>query len=206
MSAQATGRDSAGRHVPLDPALLRSGFQAQTAWHVLTGAACTGKTTLIEQLAALGYAVVPESARYYFDHALAAGRTLADIHADDRRLQREIATLQIAFEQRAATDRITFLDRALPDSLAFYRLVGLDPNEILPECFRHRYASVFVLDRLPTHRTRTLGPEDDASSTFLDQWLERDYRALGYEVVRVPPLPPRERVELILDRLGRPPD
>jgi predicted ATPase len=63
---------------------------------------------------------------------------------------------------------------------------------------------VFVLDRLPIHRTRMLGPEDDASSTFLDEWLERDYRALGYDVVRVPPLSPRERVELILDRLGRP--
>ena len=55
----------------------------------------------------------------------------------------------------------------------------MNPDELLLECFRHCYASVFILDRLPFHRNRTLGPEDDATSDFLDEWLACDYSALG---------------------------
>ena len=186
---------------PLDPASLGRTFVTATWWHVLTGAACCGKTTLVDMLAARGFAVLQESARWYFDRALAAGRTLEELRADDHALQRSIAALQIRWEQGLDAGTTTFLDRALPDSVTFYRLVGMDPDEILPACFAHRYASVFLLDRLPAHRDRTLGPEDEASSAFLDEWLERDYRALGYSVVRVPPLAPAARMDFILDRL-----
>lgn len=66
----------ARREEPLDPAHLGSTFLTATSWHVLTGAACCGKTTLVDMLAARGFAVLPESARWHFDRALAAGRTL----------------------------------------------------------------------------------------------------------------------------------
>jgi len=59
-----------------------------------------------------------------------------------------------------------------------------------------------MLDRLPVPRSKTLGPEDDASASFLDEWLARDYSALGYHVVRVPVLPPQERLEFVLERLS----
>ena len=39
----------------------------------------------------------------------------------------------------------------------------------------------------------------DASSDFLNEWLERDYSALGYLVVKVSVLPPEERLAFILD-------
>jgi predicted ATPase len=193
----------ARRDEPLDPARLRRAFGTTTRWHVLTGAACCGKTTLVDMLASRGFAVLQESARWHFDRALTAGTTLEELRADDHALQRAIAALQGLWEQDLDASTTTFLDRGLPDSLTFYRLVGLDPNEILPACFRHQYASVFILDRLPAHRDRMLGPEDEQSSAFLDEWLERDYRALGYSVVRVPQLPPAARMDFVLDRLPR---
>ena len=49
----------------LDPAILTSPFETYTRWHVITGAACCGKTTLIELLSAKGFQVIPESARDY---------------------------------------------------------------------------------------------------------------------------------------------
>jgi hypothetical protein len=79
-----------------------------------------------------------------------------------------------------------------PRSPAWYRYFGLDPNEILPWCFRHRYASVFILDRLPV-RLNGLRFEDDALAGFVEDRLARDYGALGYEIVRVPVLEPDER-------------
>jgi hypothetical protein len=47
-----------------------------------------------------------------------------------------------------------------------------------------------------------LGIQDDALANYLDEWLARDYSALGYSVVRVPVLPPQERLAFILGRLS----
>lgn len=189
------------RTVELDLELLTTSFQIQTNWRVLTGAACTGKTTLINMLAEKGFQVIPESARLYFEQEMAKGRSLEEIRVDGAALQRGIAALQLRFEHGVPADQLTFLDRAVPDSLAFYRIHGMDPNEILPECFHYRYAGVFLLNRLPLHRDQTLGPEDNAASDFLDDWLARDYSALGYHVVRVPVLSPSERLSFVIGQL-----
>ena len=41
----------------LDPKLLITPNKVQTDWHVLTGIACVGKTTLITQLADQGFQI-----------------------------------------------------------------------------------------------------------------------------------------------------
>jgi len=190
------------RTIELDPDILTTPFKIETNWHVLTGAACTGKTTLIDLLAKKGYQILPESARIFFEQEMAKGRNLENIRKDGGSLQRGIATLQLKFESECQASRITFLDRALPDSLTFYRVSGLNPNEILSKCFFYHYATVFVLERLPIHRNLTLGPEDNETSEFLNEWLFHDYSALGYSVIRVPVLSPPERLAFILERLS----
>ena len=188
--------------VPLDPALLATPFGIQTGWYVLTGAACTGKTTLLELLAERGYPVLPESARQYFEAEQAKGRSLVEIRRDGGALQRGITALQVACERDFPAEKLAFLDRGVPDTLTFFRVFGLDPNAILPQCFSCRYAGVFILDRLPLRRDQTLGPEDDAASDFLNEWLARDYASLGYNVLRVPALSPPERLAFTLDRIS----
>jgi predicted ATPase len=185
----------------LDPAVLLTLFHFHTSWHVLTGAACTGKTTLINLLARRGFKILPEVARQFFEEERARGRSVEQIHSNYQGMQRSIAALQLRYELGLDPESIVFLDRAFPDSLAFFRVFGMDPDEILPDCFLHRYAGVFLLERLPFLRNQALGPEDNASSDFLNEWLERDYTSLGYQVVKVPVLPPEERLAFILDRL-----
>lgn len=187
----------------LDPKLLSTPCEVETDWYVLTGAACTGKTTLIDLLAEKGFQVIPESARPYFKAKFAKGQTIEDIRSDRVELQYGIFNLQLEYENGHQSNDLTFLDRAAPDCLSFNRIFGLDPNEILPDCFRYRYAGVFILDRLHLAREKekTLGPEDALASEFLDEWLVRDYQALGYDVVRVPVLPPEDRLEFILERV-----
>jgi predicted ATPase len=192
---------NSNKFIELDADILSMPFKIETNWHVLTDAACTGKTTLIDMLAQEGYQILPESARLFFEQETTKGRSLEDIREDGGSLQRGIADMQLKFESACETSRITFLDRALPDSLPFYRVSGLNPNEILPKCFFHHYANVFILERLPLYRNQTLGPEDDETSEFLNEWLYRDYKALGYSVIKVPVLPPRERLAFILERL-----
>ncbi len=188
------------RATELDPDLLSTPFGVQTNWHVITGAACSGKTTLIDLLADQGFRTVPETARQFIDREMARGRTIEEILWDVA-TEPAIEDMQLRIEHGLRATDIVFLDRALPDSLTFRRLVGLNPNEILAECFHHRYASVFILDRLP-FQLDGARIEDDASTGFLDEWLARDYSALGYGVVRVPVLPPQERLAFVLERLS----
>jgi len=61
------------RTTELDPDLLSIPFGVQTNWHVLTGAASSGKTTLINMLADKGYETVPEIARQFIDREMARG-------------------------------------------------------------------------------------------------------------------------------------
>lgn len=187
--------------IELDSDLLSTPFRVQTKWHVITGAPCSGKTTLIDLVAARGFLSVPEVGRKYIEREIAKGRTIDEIRESDATFARVIKDLQLEFERELKATEVIFLDRALPDCLAYFRLAGLNPNEILPECFHHRYASVFVLDRLPVQHNG-VRTEPDVTADLLDEWLVRDYSALGYGVVRVPVLPPEERLAFVNEILA----
>ncbi|HSR33795.1 MAG TPA: ATP-binding protein [Anaerolineae bacterium] len=184
----------------LDPHLLATPFGVQTNWHVITGAACCGKTTLIDLLADKGFQTVPEIPRQYIERELAKGRTLDEIFASEAD-ERAITDWQRRVENDLRATEIAFLDRALPDFLHFWRLHGLNPNELLAECLHHRYASVFILDLLPLELDGAR-IEDETFTVLFDEWLVRDYSALGYHVVRVPVLSPQERLEFVLETLS----
>jgi predicted ATPase len=189
------------RTTELDPDLVSTPIGVQTNWHVITGAPSCGKTTLINLLADKGFQTVQESARQYMEREIARGRTIDDIRENGAALQRGIEDMQLSIEGGLQAIDVAFLDGAVPGSLAWYRVFGLNPNEILLECFHHRYASVFILDRLPL-QLNGLRFEDDAYIGFLDEWIARDYSTLGYSVVRVPALAPEERLAFVLERLS----
>jgi predicted ATPase len=131
----------------------------------------------------------------------AKGRTIEEIFENGAAFERVLMDVQQEVEHGLCATDVVFLDRALPDCLTFYKIFGLDPNEILADCLHHRYASVFVLDLLPLQLDGAR-IEDDTFTVALDEWLFRDYSALGYRVVRVPVLPPEERLEFVLESLS----
>ena len=184
----------------LDPKILSMPFQVETNWHVITGAPSCGKTTMIDLLADAGFQTLPEIAHDYIESELASGRSLDDLFENRYLLQRSLIKLQKEAEQRLDPNEKVFLDRALADCLTFNRFVGLDPNDLLLECFCNRYASVFILDPLPYHADG-IRDVDAPNAVFLDEWIDRDYQALGYDVIRVPVLPPQERLDFILERI-----
>lgn len=189
------------RNTELDTHLLASRYRIQTNWHVITGAPSCGKTTLIDLLYDKGFQTAPEGARLHLEKEIARGRTVQEIRSNEVALQCGIKDMQLEIERGLSADDLIFLDRAVPDCLAWYRVFGLDPNEFLKECFQHRYASVFMLDRLPL-QLDGLRYKDDALQDFTEDWHTRDYIALGYRIVRVPVLPPEERLGFILDMLS----
>jgi len=184
----------------LDPELLSMPFKVQTNWHVITGAPCSGKSTLIDQLAEKGFQTFPEVARQYFAREFAKGRTIDEIRADPAKFTCQILDLWLELQHELEPSEVIFHDRGLPDGFAFYRFAGMNPNDMLPDCFRYRYASVFLLDRLP-YQLDDVRVGDDETAAYYESWTLRDFGDLGYKVIRVPVLPPEERLAFILDTL-----
>ena len=180
--------------------LVSSYIMVETRWCVFTGAPCSGKTTILGRFAARGYTCHREAARLYIEQEQAGGRRLQDIRKDEGQFQRSLTQTKLALEASCPPSDVVFWDRALPDSISYFRLAGLDPAELVPLCQLRHYARVFIFDRLPfvSDNSRV---EDETSIKCLDQWLEQDYRDLGYDVIRVPVLDVNVREEFVASRI-----
>ena len=184
----------------LDPALLSTPFKVRTNWHVITGAPSSGKTTLINLLKKKGYKTSQERAHQYIEREMAKGYTVDEVQVDKVALEQAIMVFTLDSELGLAASDVIFLDRGLPDCLGYCRIIGLNPNASLPDCFHHRYTSVFILDWLPFDHDG-VRYEDDTIAAFLHTWTLNDYRALGDNPISVPILPVEECVEFILNKL-----
>jgi predicted ATPase len=58
-----------------------------------------------------------------------------------------------------------------------------------------------MLDRFAYQRDGVRAGDDETAAYF-ESWMIRDSRALGYDVVRVPVLSPKERLAYVLERLS----
>jgi predicted ATPase len=184
------------RTMELEADLLKTPFRIHTNWHVITGAPSCGKTSLINLLAEKGLQTAPEGARLFLEREIARGSTIEEIRSNKVDLQRRMKDMQLEIERGLQAADCIFLDRAIPDYFAWYRYFGLNPNEFLRECFQYRYASVFILDRLPLQYDG-LRIKDDTLQRFTDEWHARDYSALGYSITRVPVMPLEERLAFV---------
>jgi predicted ATPase len=188
------------QYSPLDHEILSTPYRTQTKWHVFTGAISCGKTTLINLLAAGSNKTVLETGRLFLEGEIATGREFQVI-IEDPSSEFCIFELQRDFERKLDNRETIFLDPTLPDCLPFHRFHDLGMGEALSECFHSRYASVFLLDQLPVDLDG-VRLEDETYTRVLEDWLYRDYTALGYQVVGVPVLPPQERVEFVLENIS----
>ena len=186
---------------PLDPALLSTPFKVKTNWHVITGASSSGKTTLINLMRDRGLKTSPERARQYIEVELAKGHSLDDVQKDLVVLNRAIMAFTLKEEQKLPPCDTIFLDRGVPDTLSYCRIIGIDPNELLPDCFHLQYVSVFMLDRLPFDHDG-VRYEDEEIAEFLHYCSLKDYTALGYRPIKVPVLPVEDRLTFILENLS----
>jgi predicted ATPase len=172
-----------------------------TAWVVITGAPCAGKTAVIRELARRGYPTVPEIAREIIDAQLRAGVPPEAVRADAHGFENRVFEAKLAAEAELPADRLAFLDRALPDSIAYFILEGLDPRRPREMSRRVRYRRVFLFDRLAVERDG-VRIEDDRTAAAIEALILAAYRELGYDPERVPVLPVAERADRILAAIG----
>ncbi len=169
-------------------------------WYVITGGPCAGKTTTCNELIKRGYPVLPEPARLEIEEKLASGMTIEQIVTDPDWLP-SVVRRSTAQERALPSNTTYILDRATPDSVAYYRLgnTPLDEN-ILASLKEIRYRKVFLLDLVDytTDYARTETPEQ---ARALHQAIREAYAEQGYEIVSVPVMPVSERVQFIIARL-----
>ncbi len=172
-----------------------------TNWQVITGAPCSGKTAVIVELGRRGFRVVPEAARAVIDAEIGKGRRLSDIKADAHAFEHRILQAKLAAEARLPEEDLVFLDRALPDSVAYFTLEGLDPREPREQSRRFRYRNVFLFERL-AFRPDRVRSENDATAARVERLIENVYLDLGYRPHRVPVLPVTERTDAVLSLIA----
>jgi len=171
-------------------------------WYVITGGPSSGKTTVIEELAKLGYLTFPEAARVLIDQEIARGKRIEEIRSDEAEFQKKVFKLNLKMLKKAPKDKIVFFDRALPDSIAYYQICGLDPKEILKHCKRKIYKKVFFLEQLPLKRDYAR-IEDGKTVKKLNKLLRKTYQDLGYKVITVPKMSVKKRVQTILEEIKK---
>jgi predicted ATPase len=172
-----------------------------TEWYVITGGPSSGKTTTVEILKKRGYKTTIEHARHYIDTQRVTGKTTEEIRANQLAFQRGVLDMQIEQEKSLSPKDTVFLDRALPDALAYYHFLNLPEDKVLQKVLGEAsYKKVFILDPLPLQNdyART---ENESAQKRIHELLTEVYESLPFPVVHVPVFPPEERADFILKNL-----
>jgi len=173
----------------------------KTNWYVITGGPCSGKTTTVNLLGERGYKTTIEHARHYLDTQRITGRTVEEIRKNQEEFQLGILEMQIEQEHSLNPDDMVFLDRAIPDCLAYYHFCDLPPHkkllDILPKIF---YKKIFFLERLPliNDYART---ENELAQKRIHEILIEVCQSRPFPVIHVPASLPQERIDFILQNL-----
>ena len=173
----------------------------ETNWYVITGGPSSGKTTTINMLQEKGYKTTIEHARHYIDTMRTEGETVEEMRNNKQKFQLGILDMQIEQEASINPEDVVFLDRAIPDALAYYRFLGLEVDQLLTKALQSvNYKKTFILDRLPliNDYARLESQQDQIK---IHNLITEVYISLPFPVVHVPVLKPEERVNFILSNL-----
>ncbi|MBL7914304.1 MAG: ATP-binding protein [Bacteroidia bacterium] len=173
----------------------------KTNWYVITGGPSSGKTTTVNILKDRGYITTIEHARHYLDTQRLKGRTVEEVRKNQIEFQTGVLEMQLEQEREISPDVQVFLDRAIPDALAYYRFLDLPVDQKLLDALANvSYKKIFILDYLPlvTDYART---EDVKAQRQIHDLITEVYESLPFLIVKIPVLQPDQRVDYILNNL-----
>lgn len=162
--------------------------------YVITGGPCTGKSTMLEELKKDSYAIVPEAARKIINEERLVPWVCR------KEFQKRVIELQLDLESRI-NGAVTFLDRGLPDNIAYYRIDGTPIEDEFFRICKGRYDKVFLMEPLGMYVNDYARKEDKEMMLRIHSEIEKTYAELEYKIIKVPVLPISERKEYIIKNL-----
>ncbi|MES2274119.1 MAG: AAA family ATPase [Chlamydiota bacterium] len=171
--------------------------------YVITGGPGVGKTTLIKHLQKMGFGVVCEAATDLIEQDLRAGISAPWAKRD---FAERVALLQEARQKEIADMRSkgVFFDRSPVDAITYDIMANFEPAgeivRILQEALDANFynKTVFLIEDLGFCSQTEVRAETLEEAKKIERLLERNYRALGFEIVRIPACSVDERVEKII--------
>lgn len=171
---------------------------------MITGGPGSGKTSLVDALAAAGIATSPEVGRAIIKDELAAGG-MALPWGDERLFAEKMVVREVAAHAAAlARGQTVVLDRGVPDVVGFLRVSGCPVPAAIDAAARvHRYnACVFLAPFWADIYTHDPERRQSAERARATEAVMRDtYAGYGYRLIDLPRVPIGERVAFVLQAL-----
>lgn len=171
---------------------------------VITGAPCTGKSTLVSFFSSVGFKIVSEGATAVMQRTgIRKPQNLPPFLRDEFR--RKV----VRHYEGAANDNsqsyITFFDRSIIDSIAYAKLEGQKcPKYILDKIKKgNLYDQVFILRNNPTpYQNTDIRRTSEREAKELGILIRSAYTNNGYKVVDIDEVNFSKRVEIIATKVG----
>jgi predicted ATPase len=172
---------------------------------VITGGPGSGKSSVIDALAARGIATMPEAGRAIIRDQLAIGGDA--LPWGDRMA---FAELMLGWELRSHRAAVALsvpvvLDRGVPDVIGYLRLCGLPvPASAERAAAAYRYnRTVFIAPHWPEiYAPDAERKQDEAEAAATQEVMAQVYLELGYDLMPLPLVSVAERVRFVMERIG----
>jgi predicted ATPase len=176
----------------------------QANYFIISGGSGSGKTSIVEKLAARGFTTVPEAGRAILREQAETGGTAT--HDGDAAaygglmLKRGIDD----YRRMRGTDEPVFFDRGIAEVIGYFRLKGLPvPPDVASAA--HEYRSNRLVFLTPPwqaiYRRDAERRQDWAEAVRTFELIRDAYVEAGYDPVEVPQETVARRVRFILDEV-----
>ncbi|MXN90575.1 AAA family ATPase [Flavobacterium sp. Sd200] len=173
---------------------------------VLIGGPGSGKTTVIEELLQKGHTCYPEISREVILEARKQG--IEQLFLEKPLLFSELlleGRKKQFHEAKADEAHTVFIDRGIPDVLAYMHYIGDSyPAFFDQACRDHVYTKIFFLP--PWEEIYTADEaryENYGQAKLIADHLQETYTNYGYELIEVPKDTPDNRILFILEHLSK---